>query len=60
MKRLSHGVTTLAVVCAAALSGCSLSQRPYEESTWKTVVSTELAELDGPRGTTCAARSAVS
>jgi lipoprotein len=48
--RLSHGVTALAVVCAAALSGCSLSQVPYEESAWKTVVSTELAELDGAPG----------
>jgi len=43
-------VTALAVVCAVALSGCSLSQRPYEESAWKTVVSTELAELDGAPG----------
>lgn len=50
MKRLSHGVTALAVVCAAALSGCSLSQRPYEESAWKTVVSVDLAELDGAPG----------
>ena len=50
MKRLSHGVTALAVVCAAALSGCSLSQRPYEESAWKTVVSVDLAELDGDPG----------
>ena len=48
--RLAHGVTALAVVCAAALSGCSPSQRPYEESKWKTVVSTELAELDGDPG----------
>lgn len=48
--RLAHGVTALAVVCAAALSGCSLSQVPYEESAWKTVVSTELAELDGAPG----------
>ena len=48
--RLSHGVTALAVVCAAALSGCSLSQVSYEESAWKTVVSTELAELDGAPG----------
>lgn len=48
--RLAHGVTVLAVVCAAALSGCSPSQRPYEESKWKTVVSTELAELDGDPG----------
>lgn len=48
--RLAHGVTALAVVCAAALSGCSLSQVSYEESVWKTVVSTELAELDGSPG----------
>lgn len=48
--RLAHGVTALAVVCAVALSGCSLSQVPYEESAWKTVVSTELAELDGAPG----------
>lgn len=48
--RLAHGVTALAVVCAAALSGCSLSQVSYEESAWKTVVSTELAELDGAPG----------
>ena len=48
--RLSHGVTALAVVCAAALSGCSLSQVPYEESAGKTVVNTELAELDGAPG----------
>lgn len=48
--RLSHGVTALAAVCAVTLSGCSLSQRPYEESKWKTVVSTELAELDGVPG----------
>lgn len=48
--RLSHGVTALAVVYAVALSGCSPSQRPYEESKWKTVVSTELAELDGAPG----------
>lgn len=50
MMRLAHGVTALALVCAVALSGCSLSQRPYEESAWKTVVSTELAELDGDPG----------
>lgn len=50
MMRLAHGVTALAVVCASVLSGCSLSQVPYEESAWKTVVSTELAELDGAPG----------
>ena len=48
--RLSHGVTALAAVCAVTLSGCSPSQVPYEESAWKTVVSTELAELDGAPG----------
>lgn len=48
--RLAHGVTALAAVCVVALSGCSPSQRPYEESAWKTVVSTELAELDGAPG----------